>query len=92
VELALLIALLFCVALFAYALRVTGDRNRLQREVEIWRDGASGFVIAYGSETRQDSPRQRQERAAKILADLQRVSPLGRKASKSNDANPKRRK
>jgi hypothetical protein len=91
-ELALLIALLFCVALFVYALRVTGERNRLEREVAIWRDGTSGITISFDSATiLDDSPRQRQERAAKILADLQRVSPLGRRASRSND-KPKRRK
>ena len=36
-ELAFLIALLFCIALGVYALRVAGQRNRLRDEVALWR-------------------------------------------------------
>lgn len=67
--LAFLLALLLCIALGVYALRVAGERNRLQREVDIWRDSACGFTIVYGNAgwLAQDSARQRQLRAAKVL-------------------------
>ena len=85
--LALLIALLACVALGVYALRVTGERN-------IWRDEARVarallvdrrvYVHADASWSRvpatsQDSPRQRHAQAAAVLADARKMStPLGR--------------
>jgi hypothetical protein len=60
--LALLIALLGCVALFIYALRITGNRNW-------WRDKAvtlSTVVIAYGPSFTQDTPARRIKQALEL--------------------------
>jgi hypothetical protein len=70
--LALLIALLLCVALFVYALRVTGERNRLQREVAIWRDGASGITISFDPAILSETPRQRALKAQRIVEKAKR--------------------
>ena len=79
--LALLIALLACVALGVYALRVTGERN-------IWRDEARvarallvdrRVMVKLGADYSQESPRQRHAQAAAVLADARKMStPLGR--------------
>lgn len=74
---AFLIALLFCIALFVYALRVTGDRNRLQREAEFWRDAEadrlrSSTVVVFGTDFANDSPRKRELRAVAALRKARR--------------------
>lgn len=64
--LALLISLLLCIALFVYALRVAGERNELQREVELWRESARGFTITIGPFA-GDSAHQRTLRAQRVV-------------------------
>lgn len=63
-ETALLVALCLCIALFVYALRVAGERNRLRDEVQAKRTES---IVVYGASFAGDSARQRALRAQRVV-------------------------